>query len=64
MDIHWFYAGLCLIYGSDPEQYHTIADEGGLSEDRLDLCTEEIPRKRYAWRQLLKPYIRSESSLL
>ncbi len=57
LDLQRFHAGVCLIYGSDPERYGELARETVMSEDEMERCEEEYPRKRDAWFTLLEPYL-------
>lgn len=51
-----FYATLCTVYGSDPEGWSVIVDEGYLTPDRGERCVHEYPRKDAAWDALLGPW--------
>lgn len=51
-----FYATLCTVYGSDPEEWSTIVEYGYLSPERGERCVHEYPRKEAAWDALLGPW--------
>lgn len=51
-----FYAILCLVYGSDPDEYEGLVTGGFLPEDRAVRCPSEWRSKRAAWDQLLEPW--------
>jgi hypothetical protein len=59
LDIQRYYATLCHVYGSDPEnQVSLINMEYGLSEDRAEVCIEEYERIKDGWLSVLAPYLK------
>lgn len=52
-----FYNIACLLYGSNPETYQSLADSTGLPKDRADVCVQEYQAKLYAWGILLAKHI-------
>lgn len=53
-----FYNTACLVYGSDPEGFSFIVEEGYLPEDRADGCEDEYIQKSEAWWTLMEPYFK------
>lgn len=52
-----FYNILCLVYGSDPSSYPSIADLPGM-ESRLARCENEWEAVNTNWGRLLEPHLR------
>ena len=53
-----YYSILCTIYGSDPEVYGFLVDDGLLPESRAVYCTDEYEKTIRSWSRLLADYIR------
>lgn len=53
-----FYNTACLIYGSDPDGFNFILEEGHLPEERAEQCEEEYEQKSDAWWALMEPYFK------
>ncbi len=51
-----FYNMLCLVYGSNPQQYQGLVTAGYLPESRAQRCPAEYQQKSNAWNQLLEPW--------
>lgn len=51
-----FYNILCLIYGSDPDQYEDVVTLGLLPEARAARCPGEYAQKSKSWDTLLEPW--------
>jgi hypothetical protein len=50
---------LCLVYGSDPEEYgYLVGGEEGLSTQRAQLCEFEYSSELRSWRRLLGDFLR------
>jgi hypothetical protein len=50
---------LCLVYGSDPQQYgYLVGGEEGLSTERAELCEFEYSRELRSWNRLLGDFLR------
>ena len=60
LDEQRYFTTLCHVYGSDPEKYGYILEEGQLSEDRADMCIDEYSTVSQSWIELLKPHIKAE----
>ena len=59
LDIQRYYAALCHVYGSDPEQHsNLINSENGLSAERAENCQYEYERIRKGWLGVLAPYLK------
>ena len=56
LDEQRYFSTLCYVYGSDPEKYVAILEDGNLSEDRAELCIEEYEYTAKSWFKVLKPY--------
>lgn len=63
LDAQRFYSTMCVVYGSDPEQYGHLKKELGLSEERAELCLEEYENISRSWFELLEPYMKHENQL-
>jgi hypothetical protein len=58
LDLQRYYAGLCLVYGSDPESNRNIVEEGLLSEERADRCRDEYRQLLGDWKAVLGERLR------
>lgn len=58
VDIERFYNGICLIYGSEPEEYEDLLIELDIDEERAEMCIEDYVREERSWFTLLKPYMK------
>jgi len=58
LDLQRYYAGLCLVYGSDPESHQSILDEGLLSKERAERCPEEYRELLRDWKAVLGDRLR------
>ncbi|MBP6003175.1 MAG: hypothetical protein KA746_07055 [Pyrinomonadaceae bacterium] len=52
-----FFDMVCLVYGSNPDQYSGLVGPDLLPEQRAVRCTEEYERANRSWMKLLEPYI-------
>lgn len=52
-----FYAILCTVYGSDPEEYAFLIEEGILPQERTERCVSEYERKDRSFAQLLDAWM-------
>ncbi|NEO84855.1 MAG: DUF4344 domain-containing metallopeptidase [Spirulina sp. SIO3F2] len=55
-----FYNTACLIYGSEPNTYEFLIEEGALPEDRAERCPAEYEQKSRAWFTLLERFWQGE----
>ncbi len=60
LDKQRYYSTLCYIYGSDPEQYAFIVEDGSLSEERADICIGEYEKTAQDWLDVLKPHMKHQ----
>lgn len=60
LSIQRFYNMACLIYGSDPEGYDFLVEDGDLPKERAESCEYEYAQKAQSWEVLLAPYIKEE----
>ncbi len=51
-----FFNSLCMIYGSNPQKYSGIVDNGLLPRDRAARCPTEYSQTANSWQTLLKPW--------
>ena len=59
LDIQRYYATICHVYGSDPDEHQDLINtDYGLSEERADVCEHEYERIRRSWLDVLKPYLK------
>jgi hypothetical protein len=58
LDLQRYYAGLCLVYGSDPESNRNVVEEGLLSEERADRCRDEYRQLLGDWKAVLGDRLR------
>lgn len=59
LDIQRYYATICHVYGSDPQEHAELINlEYGLSQDRAEVCEQEYERIRRSWLAILKPYLK------
>jgi hypothetical protein len=54
------YQIVCLMVGSNPEQFGDLADETGLPEDRQQTCMGDYSNASWSWNKVLEPHRRSE----
>ena len=54
LDSQRYYSALCHVYGSAPDNYESILENTGISDDRADLCIEEYEAASRNWFKLLK----------
>ena len=58
LDVQRFYSTLCLVYGSDPEEYAYLLKEGDLTEEWAERCVSEYENTSRSWFSLLEPHIK------
>ena len=59
LDIQRYYASICHVYGSDPDQHvELINTEYGLSQERAEICELEYRRLRQSWLNVLEPFLK------
>lgn len=51
-----YFAILCTVYGSDPQKYAWLLDEGYLPPQRGPRCVQEYAREDASWSTLLAPW--------
>lgn len=51
-----FFNSLCMVYGSNPEQYSSFVTEGYLPKERAVRCPSEYNRTAKSWEELLEPW--------
>lgn len=59
LDIQRYYATICHVYGSDPDEHaNLINTDYGLTKERAENCELEYDRVRRSWLAVLKPYLK------
>jgi len=58
LDEQRFFATLCHVYGSAPDQYDSLIQVGYLSDEHTERCIEEYEQLTFSWTQLLEPYLK------
>jgi hypothetical protein len=53
------YNVVCLMVGSDPEKFKSLADETKLPEDRQISCQGDFSNASWSWETVLKPHLRA-----
>lgn len=56
LDVQRYYSTLCHVYGSEPEKYAHLKDDGVIGDERAELCIEEYEQVSKGWMLLLSPY--------
>jgi hypothetical protein len=57
LDEQRFYDTICMIYGSNPDKYEYLIDDGTLPEERADICPEDFQKISGSWQKLVAPYL-------
>lgn len=58
LDDQRFYSLLCWVYGSDPDRFAWLVEEGDLPEGRAAGCPEEYLQNVSSWIELLDPWLK------
>ena len=53
------YQIVCLMVGSDPDKFKSLADEAKMPKARQDTCKEDYARAAASWEMVLKPHHRA-----
>ncbi len=61
LDIQRYYATVCHVYGSAPEEQNALIESELLSEERADECIEEYQQLSQSWFEVLTPYLKDEA---
>jgi hypothetical protein len=59
LDLQRAYSVICLMVGSDPEQFDDLANEANMPEDRRVSCQGDYSNASWSWANALKPYLLS-----
>ena len=59
LDLQRAYNVVCMMVGSDPEKYKTLAAETKLPEERQTSCVRDYKTTTWSWDEMLKPHRRS-----
>jgi hypothetical protein len=59
LDLQRSYNVVCLMIGSDPEKYKTLAADTKLPEERQTSCVRDYKTTTWSWEEMLKPHIRA-----
>jgi hypothetical protein len=57
------YRIVCLMVGSDPDKFKSLADDTKLPEDRQDSCAADYADAKWSWVKALTPYYRKTPDL-
>ena len=59
LDFERAYNIVCLMVGSDPDQFEDLANETHMPEDRQGTCIGDYSNASWSWNKALTPYMRS-----
>jgi hypothetical protein len=59
LDLQRAYNIICLMVGSDPEQFDDLANEANMPEDRRETCQGDYSNASWSWNKALEPYLRA-----
>ena len=59
LDLQRSYNVVCMMVGSDPEKFKTLAADTKLPEERQTSCVRDYKTTTWSWEQMLKPHRRS-----
>jgi hypothetical protein len=59
LDLQRAYNIICLMVGSDPDQFDDLAAEVNLPEDRRETCMGDYSNASWSWKKALAPYMRT-----
>ncbi|MGB9366553.1 MAG: DUF4344 domain-containing metallopeptidase [Xanthobacteraceae bacterium] len=59
LDLQRAYNIICLMVGSDGEQFEDLANEVNLPDDRQETCVFDYSNAQWSWEQALKPHRRA-----
>jgi hypothetical protein len=59
LDLQRAYNIICLMVGSDPDQFDDLANEANLPEERRQTCQGDYSNASWSWNKALEPYMRA-----
>lgn len=59
LDLQRAYNIICLMVGSDPEQFDDLANEANLPEERRQTCQGDYSNASWSWNKALEPFLRA-----
>lgn len=59
LDLQRAYNVVCMMVGSDPKKYGSLAKDTGLPEERQESCVRDYKTAAWSWEQMLKPHLRA-----
>jgi len=59
LDLQRAYNIICLMVGSDPDQFDDLASEANLPEDRRESCRGDYSNASWSWNKALEPFLRA-----
>ncbi|MGZ5914996.1 MAG: DUF4344 domain-containing metallopeptidase [Hyphomicrobium sp.] len=59
LDLQRAYNIICLMVGSDPDQFDDLAREANLPEERRQTCQGDYSNASWSWNKALEPYLRA-----
>ncbi|WP_159084632.1 DUF4344 domain-containing metallopeptidase [Dongshaea marina] len=58
LDLQRFFQTLCHVVGHDPSHYQEMAQQAGLSRERVESCIDEYQQLDDSWMTLLAPHLK------
>ncbi len=59
LDLQRAYNIICLMVGSDPDQFEDLANETNLPQDRRETCAGDYSNASWSWDKALQPHLRT-----
>ena len=59
LDLQRSYNVVCMMIGSNPEKYKTLAADTKLPEERQTSCVRDYKTTSWSWEEMLKPHLRA-----
>jgi hypothetical protein len=63
LDAQRAYNIVCLMVGSDPDQFDDLANETNMPEDRRETCAGDYSNASWSWNKALQPFLRPANRL-
>lgn len=58
LDEQRFFSIVCLVYGSNPNKFDRLVEDGDLPEERAERCPDEFVQIERSWHRLLEPHLK------
>jgi hypothetical protein len=59
LDLQRAYNIICLMVGSDPDEFDDLANEANMPEDRRSTCQGDYSNASWSWNKALEPFLRA-----